>query len=121
MNALLRIFLSLTTLLPLLASAADLQPVKIASAGHVAHFLPLDVAIARGFFQEQGLAPEVTYLKAGTPTAQALLAGQVDFSTNGIEHAFKAALQGKDNLRMVVLMNRCQAWFWWWMRGIAPG
>nr|VFK12509.1 MAG: NitT/TauT family transport system substrate-binding protein [Candidatus Kentron sp. LPFa] len=106
MNALLRIFLSLTTLLPLLASAADLQPVKIASAGHVVHFLPLDVAIARGFFQKQGLAPEVTYLKAGTPTAQALLAGQVDFSTNGIEHAFKAALQGKDNLRMVVLMNR---------------
>nr|VFK22469.1 MAG: NitT/TauT family transport system substrate-binding protein [Candidatus Kentron sp. MB]VFK28800.1 MAG: NitT/TauT family transport system substrate-binding protein [Candidatus Kentron sp. MB]VFK74103.1 MAG: NitT/TauT family transport system substrate-binding protein [Candidatus Kentron sp. MB] len=88
------------------AAFADDRVVKIASGGHVVHFLPLDIAIAHGFFEAEGLKPEVTYLRAGTPTAQALLAGQVDFSTNGIEHAFKAALQGKDNLRMVVLMNR---------------
>nr|VFK37660.1 MAG: NitT/TauT family transport system substrate-binding protein [Candidatus Kentron sp. TC]VFK53685.1 MAG: NitT/TauT family transport system substrate-binding protein [Candidatus Kentron sp. TC] len=106
MNIFLRVFFPLIILFPLLAPAADLQPVRIASGGHVVHFLPLDVAIARGFFQEQGLKPEVTYLRAGTPTAQALLAGQVDFSTNGIEHAFKAAIQGKNNLRMVILMNR---------------
>nr|VFJ87485.1 MAG: NitT/TauT family transport system substrate-binding protein [Candidatus Kentron sp. LFY] len=101
-----RIVLVLVALFSSMVFADDYQPVKIASGGHVVHFLPLDIAIAHGFFQEQGLRPEVTYLRAGTPTAQALLAGQVDFSTNGIEHAFKAAVQGKDNLRMVVLMNR---------------
>nr|VFJ50916.1 MAG: NitT/TauT family transport system substrate-binding protein [Candidatus Kentron sp. FM]VFJ68472.1 MAG: NitT/TauT family transport system substrate-binding protein [Candidatus Kentron sp. FM]VFK12142.1 MAG: NitT/TauT family transport system substrate-binding protein [Candidatus Kentron sp. FM] len=88
------------------AAAADPRPVRIASGGHIVHFLPLDIAVAHGFFEEQGLEPHVTYVRPGTPTAQALLAGQVDFSTNGIEHAFKAAIQGKDNLRMVVLMNR---------------
>jgi len=106
MKQIFRIILFLTGLLPLLTFAADLRTVKIASGGHVVHFLPLDIAINDGFFQEQGLNPEVTYLRSGTPTAQALLAEQVDFSTNGIEHAFKAAIQGKDNLRMVVLMNR---------------
>nr|VFK45859.1 MAG: NitT/TauT family transport system substrate-binding protein [Candidatus Kentron sp. SD]VFK49772.1 MAG: NitT/TauT family transport system substrate-binding protein [Candidatus Kentron sp. SD] len=106
MNTIFRILASLVILFPLLASAADPRLVRIASGGHVAHFLPLDIAIHHGFFEEEGLKPEVTYLKAGTPTAQALLAGQVDFSTNGIEHAFKAAIRGKDNLRMVVLMNR---------------
>nr|VFJ44788.1 MAG: NitT/TauT family transport system substrate-binding protein [Candidatus Kentron sp. FW]VFJ50542.1 MAG: NitT/TauT family transport system substrate-binding protein [Candidatus Kentron sp. FW] len=106
MNTLFRMPLWFVLLFPLSLWATDYQPVKIASGGHVVHFLPLDIAIAHGFFEEQGLQPLVTYLKSGTPTAQALLAGQVDFSTNSIDHAFKAAARGKETLRMVVLMNR---------------
>jgi len=83
-----------------------LTEVRIASGGHIVHFLPLDVAQALGFFEEQGLDPKITYLKGGTKTAQALISGQVDFSTNGIDHAFKSAVQGKDDLRMVVLLNQ---------------
>jgi len=48
--------------------------------------------MVKGFFQEKGLNLEVTYLtRGGITTAQALLAGQVDFSFNAIDHAFKAA------------------------------
>lgn len=83
-----------------------LEKVTIASGGHIVHFMPFDLAVAKGFFAEEGLAPEVTQLKGGTATAQALLSGQVDFSLNSIDHAFKAAVQGKDNLRMVALLNR---------------
>ncbi|MCG8094265.1 MAG: ABC transporter substrate-binding protein [Candidatus Thiodiazotropha endolucinida] len=83
-----------------------LEKIKVASGGHIVHFLPFDVAVAKGFFTEEGLEPEITYLKGGTATAQALLAEQVDFSLNSIDHAFKAAVQGKTNLRMVALMNR---------------
>jgi NitT/TauT family transport system substrate-binding protein len=83
-----------------------LQKVRIASGGHIVHFLPLDLAVALGYFKDEGLDPEITYLKGGTATAQALISKQVDFSTNSIDHAFKAAAQGKDDLRMVVLMNQ---------------
>lgn len=83
-----------------------LKKVKIASGGHIVHFLPLDIAVARGFFTDEGLDPEITQLNGGTATAQALLAEQVDFSLNSIDHAFKAAVQGKDNLRMIVLLNQ---------------
>ncbi len=96
--------LLLTALLP---GCSDQQcPVRVASDGHILNFLPFDLAMAKGFFQEEGLDLEVTYLTGGTTTAQALLAGQVDFSLNAIDHAFKAAARGKDNLRMVALMNR---------------
>ncbi|MBI5678552.1 MAG: ABC transporter substrate-binding protein, partial [Planctomycetes bacterium] len=83
-----------------------LEKVKIASGGHIVHFLPLDIAVAKGFFTDEGLAPEITQLDGGTATAQALLAEQVDFSLNSIDHAFKAAVQGKDNLRMIELLNQ---------------
>lgn len=83
-----------------------LQKVKIASGGHIVHFLPLDLAVALGYFKDEGLDPKITYLKGGTATAQALISKQVDFSTNGIDHAFKAAAKGKDDLRMVVLLNQ---------------
>lgn len=83
-----------------------LDKVTIASGGHIVHFMPLDLAVAKGFFADEGLDPEITQLQGGTGTALALLAGQVDFSLNSIDHAFKAAVQGKDNLRMVALLNR---------------
>jgi len=103
----------LFSLIPLLLSATLLPgcserqpPVRVASGGHILNFLPFDVAMAKGFFQEEGLDLEVTYLTGGTTTAQALLAGQVDFSLNAIDYAYKAAARGKSNLRMVALMNR---------------
>lgn len=83
-----------------------LQNVKIASGGHIVHFLPLDLAVALDYFKDEGLEPKITYLKGGTATAQALISKQVDFSTNSIDHTFKAAAQGKDDLRIVVLMNQ---------------
>jgi NitT/TauT family transport system substrate-binding protein len=86
--------------------SSQLQKIKIASGGHSVHFLPLDLAAAKGFFQEEGFEPEITQLQGGTATAQALIAGQVDFSINGIDHALKAAVQGKNDLRMVALLNR---------------
>jgi len=84
----------------------ELKKVKIASGGHIVHFLPLDLAVALGYFKDEGLDPELIYLKGGTSTAHALISKQVDFSTNSIDHAFKAAAMGKDDLRMVVLMNQ---------------
>jgi len=81
------------------------EVVKIASGGHVVHFLPLDIAVKQKLFQKYGLEPEITYLRGGTATAQALISEQVDFSTNSIDHAYKAKIKGKSNLRMIAMMN----------------
>jgi NitT/TauT family transport system substrate-binding protein len=106
-----RIFVICTLLLLLLLGAcggrnSGLSEVKVASGGHITHFLPFDLANQLGYFEEEGLKLNVIYVQGGTATAQALLSGQADFSTNSIDHAFKSAVQGKDNLRMVVLMNQ---------------
>lgn len=85
---------------------ATAEKVKIASGGHLVHFAPLDLAVAKGMFTAAGLDMEVVQLQSGTPVAQALLSGQVDFSMNGIDHAFKAAVQGKPDMRMILLLNR---------------
>ncbi|WP_292993717.1 ABC transporter substrate-binding protein [Nitrosomonas sp.] len=89
-----------------LCQQPHLEKIKIASGGHLVHFMPFDLAVAKGFFIDEGLDPEIIFLQGGTATAQALLANQVDFSLNSIDHAFKAAIQRKDNLRMVVLLNK---------------
>ena len=74
----------------LLAFAGWVQPmhaaekVKIASGGHLVHFAPLDLALAKGMFTAAGLEPEVVQLQSGTPVAQALISGQVDFAASNI-------------------------------------
>lgn len=105
------IWIIITLLMLLLLGAcgsrdSGLTEVKVASGGHITHFLPFDLANQLGYFEKEGLKLNITYVQGGTATAQALLSGQVDFSTNSIDHAFKSAVQGKDNLRMVVLMNQ---------------
>lgn len=45
----------------------EFQEVKIASSGHFINFLPLDLAIAKGYFEDEGLKPELIILRGGTP------------------------------------------------------
>jgi NitT/TauT family transport system substrate-binding protein len=97
-------FLLALSIWPLQLSAVE--KAKIASGGHLVHFAPLDLAVAKGMFTAAGLDVEVVQLQSGTPVAQALLSGQVDFSMNGIDHAFKAAVQGKPDMKMILLLNR---------------
>lgn len=81
------------------------ETVKFASCGHFVNYLPLDLAIAMDFFEDEDLQPELVVLRGGTLTAQALISKQVDFSINSIAHALKAADKGNSNLRMVCLFN----------------
>lgn len=102
------IFLPLLFLLILSirCSKPDYQTVTIASGGHAVHFLPLDIAVAKGFFEEEGLKPDIKYISGGSNIALALITKTVDFSANSIDHVIKAQLQGKDFLKMVVLLNQ---------------
>lgn len=74
--------------------AAERVRIAVGGFGNVA-YLPYDVARALGYFAEEGLDVEFLYTKGGSQSANALLAGDVDFSGNSIEQAIKAGLQGK--------------------------
>lgn len=100
-----KVFLFLTLLL--LSSCKDSKTVvKIATGGHIVHFLPYDIANHLGYFKDEGLNVETIYVSGGTETATALVSRQVDFSANSIDHAFKLALQGETDFRMITLMNQ---------------
>ena len=94
------------TLLSLFSCKEKRYVVKIATGGHIVHFLPYDIANHLGYFKDEGLNVETIYVSGGTETATALLSKQVDFSANSIDHAFKLALQGETDFRMVTLMNQ---------------
>ncbi len=76
------------------AEAAERVTIAVGGVG-VTDFLPLEVAHARGYFREQGLDVDLRYFNSATHAATALLAGEIDFTGNAIDHAVKAALKGK--------------------------
>jgi NitT/TauT family transport system substrate-binding protein len=68
-------------------------------------FIPLEVAVARGFFQDEGIAPEFVYTKGGPPAVAALNAQSVDFIGATIDMALNSYKQGK-RIVMVASMTR---------------
>ena len=80
--------------------------VRIATGGHIVHFLPYDIANHLGYFKDECLNVRTIYVAGGTETAVALVSKQVDFCTISIDHAFKLALQGETDFRMITLMNQ---------------
>ena len=91
--ALLLVMLALT---PGVAGSAG-EPVTLAYSqiGLLAH-LPWQVALGQKYFEEQGLEPKGYNFESGAKSIAALIGGSADFAANGLEHAVKAKVQGKD-------------------------
>ncbi len=92
----------LTVALPVAGSrveAAEKVTIAVGGFGSVA-FLPHDVAASLGYFKEQGLEVDSQYLQSGTQASAALLGGSADFAAASLDHAVKAAVQGKA-IRMI--------------------
>jgi ABC-type nitrate/sulfonate/bicarbonate transport system substrate-binding protein len=73
---------------------AKLAPVRIAYVSRSMLDMPFIIARDRGFFREEGLDPELVFMKA-IQTVQAMLAGGVDFGT-ATGTAISAAVNGAD-------------------------
>ncbi len=88
---------------PASATASEPIPVSIAiGAPKVPVYLNFDLAQAKGYFAEEGLAVDLQYFEGGSDAAAALTSGAADFSGNAMDHVLEAQIAG-DDLRM--LMN----------------
>lgn len=57
--------------------------------------VPLETAVARGFFEAEGLKVKLVYMKGGALTVQALLGGSVDFVGAAMDVVVSAAAAGR--------------------------
>ena len=107
-----RFLLSLLIVLAALAShydnlwsaekSAKLAPVRIGYVSRSILDMPFIIARDRGYFREEGLEPELIFMKAAQ-TIPAMLAGGIDFGT-ATGTAIVAALSGID-VRVVFAMS----------------
>ena len=81
------------------AKPATREKVNVAIGSRAAvAYLQFDLAKALGYYEDENLDVDQQYMAGGTQSATALLAGQVQFSGNSMDHIVKAKLEGKDML-----------------------
>jgi ABC-type nitrate/sulfonate/bicarbonate transport system substrate-binding protein len=102
------IFLTLALFMSEPASSAEksakLATVRIAYVSRSILDMPYIIARDRGFFREEGLEPELIFMKA-IQTVQAMLAGGVDFGT-ATGTGVSAAVNGADVRVILALTDR---------------
>jgi ABC-type nitrate/sulfonate/bicarbonate transport system substrate-binding protein len=84
--------------------SAKLTPVRIGYVSRSILDMPYVIARDRGFFREEGLEPELIFIRAGL-TPQVLLAGGVDFAT-ATGTGISAAVSGADVRLILALTDR---------------
>jgi NitT/TauT family transport system substrate-binding protein len=89
-----------------LASAADLKPISITEPGHLVAYLPVYVAIAKGYFAAEGLDVKMITLDGGSSHTNAVLAGQAFAFIGGPEHDAFAKLKGGELRTVIGVVNR---------------
>jgi ABC-type nitrate/sulfonate/bicarbonate transport system substrate-binding protein len=82
--------------------STKLSPVRIGYVSRSILDMPYVIARDRGFFREEGLEPELIFIRAGL-TPQVLLAGGVDFAT-ATGTGISAAVSGAD-LRLILALT----------------
>lgn len=80
---------------PSAAAARDLQPVRIGLT-RTAAAAPLLIAVDAGYFEEQGLAPQLTYFTTDAQVAAGVASGHIDVGMSALSAAFYryAAIHG---------------------------
>jgi NitT/TauT family transport system substrate-binding protein len=72
----------------------------------VIQYLPLPVAVAKGYFKDEGLNVNVTNFQAGGSRAlQALLGGTTDMVVGFYDHTVQMQVQNKE-IRAVIMLNQ---------------
>lgn len=68
---------------------SGLRPMTIAGNGHsgIIDHLPLDIAFALHYFEDEGLSPHLLNVEGASAAASAVLSGKAQFSVNSLDHA----------------------------------
>jgi NitT/TauT family transport system substrate-binding protein len=101
----LTLAVSLAALAPLPASAQALVKVRINKIP-IAPYVPVDVALSRGWFKEEGLDVSIDAVAAGAVAIQALAGGKLDVIYTSLDIGLRSYSRGFD---VVILSNQNNA------------
>jgi NitT/TauT family transport system substrate-binding protein len=87
-------------------AAESFKKVRIAIPSIVIDFGPLWIAREKGFFRDERLDAEITYIQGNIRGVQALLAGEVQFGIAGSAGPIGVRAAGEDAVIVAVPMNR---------------
>lgn len=93
------------------ALAQDKKTLIVAEPTHGIGYLPLYVAIAKGFFTEQGIDVKVMTVDSGSGHTNAVLTGQAFAFIGGPEHNAFAKLKGGEMRAVVNVVDRGNVYF----------
>jgi NitT/TauT family transport system substrate-binding protein len=93
------------------ALANDMKTLIVAEPAHNIGYLPLYIAIRKGFFAADGLDVQVMSLDSGSEHANAVLSGQAYAFIGGPEHDAFAKLQGGELRTIVNIVDRGNVYY----------
>jgi NitT/TauT family transport system substrate-binding protein len=91
---------------PFVARAQTLQTLIVAEPQHGIGYLPLYVAVAKGFFTPENLAVKILTIESGSGHINAVLSGQAFAFIGGPEHNAFAELKGAHVTAVANVVNR---------------
>ncbi|HEX2928443.1 MAG TPA: ABC transporter substrate-binding protein [Candidatus Binatia bacterium] len=100
------VYVSICLFLQNVQAAEPLKKIRIAIPSIVIDFAPLWIARDKGFFRDERIDPEVTYIQGNIRGVQSLLAGDVQFGIAGSAGPIAARAAGEDVVIVAVPMNR---------------
>jgi NitT/TauT family transport system substrate-binding protein len=86
-------------------AAGNLETIELPYCSQILCGVPLETAVRRGFFEEEGLRVKLVYMKGGALTVQALLGNSVDFVGAAMDVVVSAAAAGKEPLMIASLSS----------------
>jgi len=87
-------------------AAEPLKKMRIAIPSIVIDFAPLWIAREKGFFRDERVDAEITYIQGNIRGVQSLLAGDVQVGIAGSAGPIAARAAGEDTIIVAVPMNR---------------
>jgi NitT/TauT family transport system substrate-binding protein len=87
-------------------AAEPLKKMRIAIPSIVIDFAPLWIAREKGFFRDERIEAEITYIQGNIRGVQSLLAGDVQIGVAGSAGPISARAAGEDAVIVAVPMNR---------------
>ena len=100
------VYVSICLFLQNVQAAEPLKKIRIAIPSIVIDFAPLWIARDKGFFRDERIDPEVTYIQGNVRVVQSLVAGEVQFGVAGTAGAVSARAAGEEVIIIAVPMNR---------------
>jgi NitT/TauT family transport system substrate-binding protein len=88
------------------AGAMDTPTVRLAIHRDAIAFVPVRVAEGLGYFRQEGIAVEMSYVAGGAKAIEALLGGSVDVAAGSISDAVAIAAEGRHVRAILVLYAR---------------